>query len=122
MLSQAIIIFTRAFIYTLLSVYLYSYGYYSYIMENDEMLAYVINKMRKIRISKDMSQMELCLRANMSQSFLANLEAGKKQPSLLSIIRIAKALDVNPREFFPESPQKNKDDIKHEIYELLNLL
>ena len=63
------------------------------------MLAYVINKMRKIRISKDMSQMELCLRANMSQSFLANLEAGKKQPSLLSIIRIAKALDVNPREF-----------------------
>ena len=86
------------------------------------MLAYVINKMRKIRISKDMSQMELCLRANMSQSFLANLEAGKKQPSLLSIIRIAKALDVNPREFFPESPQKNKDDIKHEIYELLNLL
>ena len=61
------------------------------------MLAYVINKMRKIRISKDMSQMELCLRANMSQSFLANLEAGKKQPSLLSIIRIAKALDVNPR-------------------------
>ena len=34
------------------------------------MLAYVINKMRKIRISKDMSQMELCLRVNMSQSFL----------------------------------------------------
>ena len=46
------------------------YGYYPYIMENDEMLAYVINKMRKIRISKGMSQMELCLRANMSQSFL----------------------------------------------------
>ena len=91
-------------------------------MENDEMLAYVINKMRKIRISKDMSQMELCLRANMSQSFLANLEAGKKQPSLLSIIRIAKALDVNPREFFFFFPQKNKEDIKHEIYELLNLL
>lgn len=91
-------------------------------MENDELLAHVINKMRKIRISKGMSQMELCLRANMSQSFLANLEAGKKQPSLLSIIRIAKALDVNPREFFPESPQKTKDDIKHEIYELLNLL
>ena len=49
---------------------MYSYGYYPYVMENDEILAYVINKMRKIRISKDMSQMELCLRANMSQSFL----------------------------------------------------
>ena len=91
-------------------------------MENYEILAHVINKMRKIRISKGMSQMELCLRANMSQSFLANLEAGKKQPSLLSIIRIAKALDVNPREFFFLFSQKTKDDIKHEIYELLNLL
>ncbi len=66
--------------------------------------------------------MELCLQANMSQSFLANIESGKKQPSLLTVIRIASALDVNPRDFFPESDKKDKDSIKKEITELLQLL
>lgn len=41
----------------------------------------------------------------------------------MTIIRIAKALNVNPREFFPESfPQKTKDDIKKEIIALMELL
>lgn len=66
--------------------------------------------------------MELCLRANMSQSFLANIESGKKQPSLLTVIRIASALEVNPRDFFPENKIKDKDEIKKEIFDLIQLL
>ncbi|MCR4714520.1 MAG: helix-turn-helix domain-containing protein [Treponemataceae bacterium] len=34
---------------------------------------------------------------------MANLEKGKKEPSAMTLIRIADALEVNPREFFPES-------------------
>lgn len=91
-------------------------------MENEELLVYVINRMRKIRISKGISQMELCLRANLSQSFLANIESGKKQPSLLTVIRIANAMEINPREFFPEYNRSNKEEIKKEITELIRLL
>jgi transcriptional regulator with XRE-family HTH domain len=46
--------------------------------------------------------MELSLRANLSQSFITNVEKGKKQPSALTLIRIAEALEVMPQEFFPE--------------------
>jgi transcriptional regulator with XRE-family HTH domain len=66
--------------------------------------------------------MELSLRANLSQSFLANLESGKKQPSVLTLIKIASALEVNPKEFFPVSSSVNKQQIKEEIINLLGSL
>ncbi len=92
-------------------------------MEYDDDLNQVIERIRKIRIEKKISQFELATKANFSQSFLANVENGKKKPSVMTIIRIAKALDVNPREFFPEKhPQKTKDDIKKEIISLLDCL
>ena len=49
-----------------------------------------------------MSQLELSLRANLSQSFLACVESGKKQPSVMTLLRIANALKVNPAQFFSE--------------------
>ena len=115
MLCKAFFILYITFIYTLSDITIK-------IMNNEDLLAYVIERIKKVRISKGVSQMELCLRANMSQSFLANIENGKKQPSLLTIIRIASALDVNPRDFFPESDKKDKNEIKKEIYELVELL
>lgn len=67
--------------------------------------------------------MELSFRSNMSQSFIANLEKGKKQPSVLTLIRIAKALEVNPQDFFPEYVYLDtKKHIKEEICNLLELL
>ena len=57
--------------------------------------------------------MELSLRANLSQSFIANLEKGKKQPSVLTLIRIADALEVHPADFFPERPDSGtKEETK----------
>jgi len=58
--------------------------------------------MRAIRIRKSMSQLELSMRANLSQSFLACVESGKKQPSVMTLLRIAEALKVNPSLFFSE--------------------
>ncbi len=92
-------------------------------MENEETLEYVISSIRRIRKAKNMSQLELSVKANMSQSFLANLETGKKEPSAMTLIRIADALEVSPREFFPESNTDSdinvKNAIKNEIMELL---
>ena len=92
-------------------------------MNNEEVLKYVSYAIRTIRKQKNISQMELCLRANMSQGFLTNIETGKKEPSAMTLIRIAEALEVSPREFFPESTKESdinvKNEIKSEILELL---
>ncbi len=92
-------------------------------MEYEDELAQVINRIKEIRIEKGVSQLELANIANFSQSFLANVESGKKKPSVMTIIRIAKALNVNPREFFPEQEEtKSKEKIKSEIIKLIDFL
>ena len=76
-----------------------------------------------IRIKKGISQMELSLRSNLSQSFIANIEKGKKQPSVYTLIKIADALEVNPQDFFPEFIDSDtKEQIKEKIRKLLELL
>lgn len=91
-------------------------------MTVEEEMAIVADNIRKNRINKGFSQLDLSNEANLSQSFLANLESGKKKPSVHTIVRIAKALDISPRDFFPEAKTKTSDDIKKEIITLVNQL
>jgi len=92
-------------------------------MDISEQLQYIIERIKTIRVKKGISQMDLSLRSNLSQSFIANLEKGKKQPSVLTLIRIADALNVNPQDFFPESANSNtKEETKEKICKLLDLL
>ena len=91
-------------------------------MNIEDEMNFVINKIKKIRIDKGISQLELANTANFSQSFLANVESGKKKPSLLTILRIAEALNVNPREFFSDTTGKTKDEIKDQIKSLIEQL
>jgi transcriptional regulator with XRE-family HTH domain len=92
-------------------------------MDIIEQLQYIIEKIKLIRIKKGISQMELSLRSNMSQSFIANIEKGKKQPSVLTLIKIADALKVNPQDFFPEFFNIDmKEQTKENIRKLLYLL
>ena len=91
-------------------------------MTNEEIHRYVIEKIRLARISKGLSQLEVCTRGNFSQSFYTHVESGRNQPSLMTIIRIAEVLETNRREFFPESEIKSKSEIKKEIAALLEAL
>ena len=92
-------------------------------MDIGDQLQHIIEKMKSIRIKKGVSQMDLSLRSNLSQSFIANIEKGKKQPSVLTLIRIAEALDVNPQDFFPELYKiDSKEKTKEKIRKLLELL
>lgn len=91
-------------------------------MNIEDEMNFVINKIKKIRTDKGISQLELANIANFSQSFLANVESGKKKPSLLTILRIAEALNVNPREFFSDTTGKTKDEIKDQIKGLIEQL
>ena len=85
-------------------------------------LKFVIDKIREIRKQKSVSQLELSVESNLSQSFLASVEKGKKQPSVLTLLRIANALDVSPRRFFPESQEISNDEKKEIIIDLIRSL
>jgi len=100
-----------------------SIEHYLYLMDISEQLQYIIDRIKAIRVKNGVSQMELSLRSNLTQSFIANLEKGKKQPSVLTLIKIADALKVNPQDFFPESVNINtKEQTKERIRKLLDLL
>ena len=91
----------------------------------------IVERMREIRISKSMSQLELSLQANLSQSFLACVESGKKQPSVMTLLRIAKALKVHPSLFFEEEESVSRcgkasseeiEEIKDQIIKFVRTL
>jgi transcriptional regulator with XRE-family HTH domain len=90
-------------------------------MEISEELTHVIDRIREIRTGKSISQLELANKSDISQSFLASLESGKKQPSVMTILKIAKALEINPGDLFPRTIE-SKAQIKNEILALLNEL
>lgn len=92
-------------------------------MDISGQLQHVITQIKRIRVQKGISQMELSLRSDLSQSFLANLEKGKKAPSVLSILKIADGLEVNPKDFFWENIDiETKQQIKNKIIGLLEHL
>jgi transcriptional regulator with XRE-family HTH domain len=88
----------------------------------NKQLQYVIGRIKEIRTQKSISQLELSMRSNLSQSFLASVEKGKKQPSVLTLLRLASALEVSPKSFFPESEDTPKDEIKDTIINLVRSL
>lgn len=55
--------------------------------------------LRRIRHAKGWSQDELALEAEMSRSYLSQIEKGKFYVSLKVIGRLASALEVDPMEF-----------------------
>ena len=116
-------IFPQDIYYALLSVVSSTIEHYFWFMDIGEKLQYIIDKIKSVRIKKGVSQMELSLRSNLSQSFIANIEKGKKQPSVLTLIRIADALEVNPQDFFPEINEfDGKEQTKEKIRSLLEFL
>lgn len=53
------------------------------------------------RKTKDLSQVELAARAQVSQATISRIENGSRQISDAARVRIARALDVLPHELFP---------------------
>jgi len=88
----------------------------------DSQLKFVINRIKEVRNLKSISQLELSVRSNLSQSFLASIEKGKKQPSVLTLLRIASALNVSPKVFFPENEDMSGEEIKDTIINLVRSL
>ncbi|MDP4119649.1 MAG: helix-turn-helix transcriptional regulator [Bacillota bacterium] len=54
----------------------------------------------KIRTQKGLSLRELAKRSGVSKTHIDNIESGKTMPTIDIICKIAKALEVDPRELY----------------------
>jgi transcriptional regulator with XRE-family HTH domain len=52
------------------------------------------DNLKRIRIKKDITQIEIARRLGVDRSFVSNIENGKNNPTLSTITSLAKALDV----------------------------
>ena len=66
----------------------------------DQVQKVFIANIRKNRKVMGLSQMKLAELSDLSPSFIAEIESGKKFPSSASIEKIAKALSLRPYQFF----------------------
>jgi transcriptional regulator with XRE-family HTH domain len=54
--------------------------------------------LREIRLKKKMSQGDIARKLGVHRSYISGLERGKRNPSLLTIKKMAKAIGVEPKE------------------------
>ena len=69
--------------------------------DNEDYLLLLGQNIASLRKKKKISQITLSLDSGIARSFLADLERGKANPSVSTLIRIAKALGVEVRTLFP---------------------
>jgi transcriptional regulator with XRE-family HTH domain len=54
--------------------------------------------LREIRLKKKLSQGDIAKKLGVHRSYISGLEHGKRNPSLLTIKKMAKAIGVEPKE------------------------
>lgn len=59
-------------------------------------------RIRELRANMGLSQEKLALKADIDRTYLAGVERGKRNISLLSLEKILNALEISFREFFSE--------------------
>ena len=85
----------------------------------------VINNIKRIRKEKGISQEKLAEACNTATSYIGLMEIYKNVPKLSTIERIAKALDVDPLEFFKDKekiPLKQAVEINNKKKSILSIL
>lgn len=56
------------------------------------------NRLRKLRLSRNLTQEELAAEAGFNRSYYTEIETGKRNISLLNLLKLAECLRVSPKE------------------------
>ena len=86
------------------------------IEEQEKQLA---KRLREERQKQHISQMDLALKAGLSQNIVAMIETEKRVPNINTIFKICDALGINPSVLFI-APSEQKLTAKKQIIALLN--
>ena len=72
-----------------------------YKQSEKEYLISLGKRIREIRLQKKISQTEIAYRCGFDKSNYNTIESGKRNPTIISLLKIAKALDVSLIDLFP---------------------
>lgn len=64
-------------------------------MEKDIKLALLGKRIREIRIQKEMTQSEIAERSGVASNYIAMLERGERNPTYLTLLKIADGFGMN---------------------------
>lgn len=78
----------------------------------------VFEYIQKLRHERRMSQMDLAIEAGISQGFLAMIETRRKVPTIMTIFKLAKALNVRAAVLMDDA-DTDREQIKKEIIDLI---
>ena len=72
----------------------------AYTESDREILKEIGSKIRNIRKTKGLSQMELSFKAELDRTYIGSVERGERNIAVINLHKIAKALEVNVSDFF----------------------
>jgi len=75
----------------------------------DDILIQISNQIKERRRDKNITVQELATRANVSKGLISQIENSRTIPSLLVLIEIIKALEIDLNEFFKDIRSKSSD-------------
>ena len=78
----------------------------------------VIKRLRKEREKAGLSQLELALRAEISQNMINYIKTGKRTPSLDTLLKICNAMNINPSILFSDT-EEEKEEAKRQVLEII---
>ncbi|MBM4073826.1 MAG: helix-turn-helix transcriptional regulator [Planctomycetes bacterium] len=61
---------------------------------------------RRLRTAAGLSQAQLAERLGADRAYISGLELGQRNPTIVTLWHVAKALGVRMREFFDEKPAR----------------
>lgn len=61
---------------------------------------------RRIRVANGISQDELALISNVERAYVGHIERGKKNPTVITLDKLARALDCSVADFFFEAEEE----------------
>lgn len=77
-------------------------------------------KIREIRKARKLTQEQLAERIDIGTPNISYFETGKFSPSIETLEKIAKALDVEIYQLYMFQPQKSIDEIRTELINFIN--
>ncbi len=66
--------------------------------------------LRSLRRNAGLTQEQLGFEADLERNFISMLELGQRQPSLMTVFRLAKVLKISPAQLIEQVTSKMKDD------------
>ena len=78
----------------------------------------VATRIQEERLARKLSQLDLALEAGISQGYLAMVESHQKIPTITTIFKISRALNISPTELF-EKQDIDRQAIKNQGISLI---